>query len=162
LRENRRDVRSCQLKTMFQAAALAALLGLAACAADPPAPARAAASQRSLYERLGGRAAISAAVDDAIVNLAEDRRINARFGNASIPHLQKNLVDLICLRTGGPCTYTGANMADAHEGMHIRAEEFDALIEDLVKSLEKFRVPPREQAELLAILRQMKGAVIDH
>jgi len=146
----------------------AALLGVCAaligCAAPaPPAPSVAAAPhERSLYERVGGRAAITAVVDDAIENLAVDNRINARFGNASIPHLQKNLVDLLCLRAGGPCTYTGANMSAAHEGMKIRDDEFDALVEDIAKSLDKFKVPPRERAEVLAILRQMKGSVIDH
>jgi len=146
----------------------AALLGVCAaligCAAPPPpAPSVAAAPhERSLYERVGGRAAITAVVDHAIENLAVDNRINARFGNASIPHLQKNLVDLLCLRAGGPCTYTGANMSAAHEGMHIRSDEFDALVEDIAKSLDKFKVPPRERAEVLAILRQMKGSVIDH
>ncbi|HUP09793.1 MAG TPA: group 1 truncated hemoglobin [Caldimonas sp.] len=146
------------------AAALASCIALLGCAASPSdAPSTPAADdQRSLYERVGGRAAIAAVVDDAIVNLAADPRINARFGNASIPRLQKNLVDLLCLRTGGPCTYTGANMSVAHEGMHIRSDEFDALIEDIGKSLDKFRVPPRERAEVLAILRQMKGSVIDH
>jgi hemoglobin len=117
---------------------------------------------RTLYERVGGRAAITAVVDDAIENLAADPRINARFGNASIPHLQKNLVDLLCLRTGGPCAYTGANMSAAHEGMHIRGDEFDALVEDIAKSLDKFKVPAQERSEVLAILRQMKGSVIDH
>jgi len=146
------------------AALLGACFALIGCAAPPaaaPSP-PAAQQERSLYDRVGGRAAITAVVDDAIENLAADPRINARFGNASIPHLQKNLVDLLCLRSGGPCAYTGANMSAAHEGMHIRSDEFDALVEDIAKSLDKFKVPPRERAEVLAILRQMKGSVTDH
>ena len=130
-------------------------LCLGACTTvPPPAP--------TLYERIGGRAAIAAVVDDAIVNFGADPRINARFGNASIPKLHQNLVDLLCLRSGGPCTYRGADMASTHEGMHIRSAEFDALIEDLVKSLDKLGVPAREKGEVLAIMRQMKGAIIDH
>ena len=136
-------------------AAVALAAALVGCAA-PPRP------EPSLYERVGGRAAIAAVVDDAILNLASDARINGRFGNASIPHLQTQLVDLLCQRTGGPYTYTGANIAAAHEGMHIRADEFDALVEDIARSLDTFRVPPREKAEVLAILRQMKPAVIEH
>jgi hemoglobin len=142
---------------MIRCSALAAALALAGCAPVPaPAPAP------SLYERVGGRDAIVAVVDDAIVNLAADERINRRFGNASIPRLRRNLVDLLCLRTGGPCTYGGASMADAHEGMHIRAEEFDALVEDIARSLDRFKVPAREKGEVLAILRQLKSAVIEH
>ena len=138
------------------ALALGFCVALAACTATPPVP------ERSLYERVGGKDAIAAVVDDGIVNLAADTRINRHFGKADIPSLRRHLIDLLCQRTGGPCIYTGANMAAAHEGMLIRGDEFDALIEDLQKSLDKFRVPPREQAEVLAILRQMKNAIIDH
>ena len=53
-------------------------------------------------------------------------------------------------------------MADAHEGMYIRDEEFDALVQDLVMSLDKFKVPAREQGELLALLGQMRNAIVGH
>jgi hemoglobin len=147
---------NCILKISIARATLAASLAFAGCAAEPP------VQGPSLYQRLGGLEAISATVDDAVANIAADTRINRRFAGASIPHLQRNLVDLICMRTGGPCTYRGADMSAAHEGMYIRADEFDALVEDLVKSLDKFNVSAREQREVLTILRQMKSAVIEH
>jgi hemoglobin len=118
-------------------------------------------AQTTLYERLGGRAAITAVVDDAIVNVTADPRISRRFANAG-SGLTKNLVDLVCVRTGGPCRYTGADMATAHEGMLIRDDEFDALLEDMAKSLDKFKVPAREKGEALAILRQMRNAIVGH
>jgi hemoglobin len=135
--------------------ALIAALSVAGCATPQPAQAP------TLYERLGGRAAIAAVVDDAIVNVTADPRINQRFANAG-PGLANNLVDLVCLRTGGPCKYTGADMATAHEGMFIRDEEFDALVEDMAKSLDKFKVPAREKGEALVILRQMRNAIVGH
>ncbi len=134
-------------------ASLAALC-IAGCAAAP-------ATQPTLYERLGGRAAIAAVVDDAIVNVTADPRIRQRFANAG-PGLSKNLVDLVCLRTGGPCKYTGADMATAHEGMFIRDDEFDALVENMAKSLDKFKVPAREKAESLTILLQMRNSIVGH
>lgn len=132
---------------------------LAGCSATPPAqPAR----NQSLYERLGGKAAIAAIVDDAIGNIAADSRINQRFRNADAHHLKDNLVDFLCLRAGGPCVYRGRNMADAHEAMHIRDDEFDALVQDIAKSFDKFKVPAAERAEALTILNQMKSAVVGH
>jgi len=116
----------------------------------------------SLYQRLGGNEAITAVVNDAIVNISADARINQRFANVGGPKLTKNLVELICERTGGPCTYRGRNMADAHEGMHIRDDEFDALVDDLAKALDRFKVPARERAEVMAILAQMKNAIVGH
>src|SRR5437773_8482637 len=87
-------------------------------------------AQKSLYDRLGGKPAIQAVVDDFIGNVAADRRINERFAKADIPRLKMMLVDQICQASGGPCRYTGANMVDAHKGMNIRDDEFTALVED--------------------------------
>ena len=140
------------MKNLF---ALIAALSIAGCASAPP------TQTPTLYERLGGRAAITAVVDDAIVNVSADPRISQRFANAG-PGLTRNLVDLVCLRTGGPCKYTGADMATAHEGMFIRDDEFDALVEDMAKSLDKFKVPAREKGEALVILRQMRNAIVGH
>ncbi|HTP73701.1 MAG TPA: group 1 truncated hemoglobin [Burkholderiaceae bacterium] len=141
-------------------AVVAALLSmaclLAGCAPSPPAPGP------SLYERLGGRTAITALLDDAVNNIATDPRVKRRFGNANPEHLKGNLVDLLCERAGGPFVYKGRNMADAHEGMMIRDDEFDALMDDIAKSFDKFKVPAAERRESLAILGQMRGAVVGH
>ena len=117
-------------------------------------------AQPSLYERLGGKPAITAVVDDFVGNVANDTRINKRFANADIPRLKSRLVDQVCEATGGPCKYTGANMRDAHTGMKITDAEFNALVEDLVKSLDKFKVPAKEKNELLGALGGMKGDIV--
>jgi len=117
-------------------------------------------AQPSLYERLGGKPAITAVVDDFVGNVAGDTRINKRFANADIPRLKSRLVDQVCEATGGPCKYTGANMRDAHKGMNITDAEFNALVEDLVKSLDKFKVPAKEKNELLGALGGMKGDIV--
>ena len=106
-------------------------------------------------------AAITAVVDDFIGNVAVDQRINQRFQGADIPRLKTMLVDQICEASGGPCTYTGKTMLEAHRGMKVTDAEFTALVEDLVRSLDKFKVPGREQQELLAALGGMKGQIVD-
>ncbi len=143
-------------RTTLAAAAFVALMTLGGCATTTPPPAS------TLYARLGGLEAISAVVDDGVANIAADPRINHRFRAASLPHLKKSLVEFVCARTGGPCVYRGRNMADAHEGMFIRDAEFDALMQDLFKSLDKFKVPAREQGELQALLGQMRNAIVGH
>ena len=117
-------------------------------------------AQPSLYERLGGKPAITAVIDDFIGNVAADNRINQRFGGADIPRLKARLVDQVCEASGGPCKYTGANMRDVHKGMNIADAEFGALVEDLVKSLDKFKVPAKEKGELLGALGGMKGDIV--
>jgi hemoglobin len=145
-------------RMMLAVVALAALLAFAGCAMEPMKP----APDQSLYLHLGGDDAIDALVDDAVGNIAADTRINRRFDSAVIPELKSNLVELTCADTSGPCTYAGRNMSDAHAGMNIRDDEFDALVEDLVKSLDKFKVPDREKGELLAILGRLRNAIVGH
>ena len=118
------------------------------------------AAKKPLYDRLGGQNAIRAVVDDFIGNVAADSRINKRFASADVSRLKTKLVEQICEATGGPCKYTGATMMDAHRGMNITEAEFTALVEDLVKSLDKFRVPAAEKTELLTALGGMKPQIV--
>jgi hemoglobin len=142
-------------KLKLTAALLAASLALiSGCATQAP-------PDQTLFQRLGGRAAIDAVVADSVGNISADARINQRFIGVGA-ELNKNLADLLCERSGGPCTYTGRDMSAAHEGMKIRDDEFDALVEDLAKSLDKFKVPAREKAELMVILGKMKNAIVGH
>ena len=117
-------------------------------------------AERSLYERLGGKDAITAVVEDFVANVAADKRINARFAKTNIPHLKQMLIDQVCQATGGPCTYAGKSMPDAHKGMHITEADFNALVEDLTRSLDKFKVGEREKTELLTALGGMKGQIV--
>ena len=139
--------------TRFALPAIIAV-ALAACQTMAPAP------QKSLYDRLGGQPAITAVVDDFVGNVAADSRINGFFAKTDIPRLKRLLVEQICAGTGGPCTYTGRSMPEAHRGMHITDAQFGALVEDLQKSLNKFKVPEKEQADLLAVLGPMKPAIV--
>jgi hemoglobin len=116
--------------------------------------------QKSLYDRLGGKDAITAVVDDFVGNVAGDKRINGFFAHTDVPRLKRNLVDQICAATGGPCTYTGKDMKTAHKGMGITDADFNALVEDLTKSLNKFNVPAKEQGELLGILGPLKPQIV--
>jgi len=117
--------------------------------------------QKSLYDRLGGKDALTAVVDDFVGNVAADKRINGFFAKADVPRLKRNLVDQICQGTGGPCVYTGKDMKTAHKGMGITDADFNALVEDLVKTLNKFNVPAKEQGELLGILGPMKPQIVN-
>jgi len=115
----------------------------------------------TLYERLGGKPAIAAAVDQFVADVAADNRINGRFAATDIPKLKRHLVDQVCAGTGGPCTYKGRDMKSTHAGMRIWEAEFGARVEDLVKALNTLKVPPREQQDLLAILSPMKKDIVE-
>ena len=114
-----------------------------------------------LYERLGGLEAIESVVESFVGRCAGDDRINGKFGRSDIPRLKKMLVDQVCEAAGGPCTYTGRNMKETHFGMGVTAGEFDALVEDLVATLDEFDVPKLEQDKLLGLLAPMRDDIVE-
>lgn len=121
-------------------------------AMDPDAP---------LYERLGGKEAIFAVVSRMTEYVARDERINGFFVGADLDRVNAMLTEQICEASGGPCTYTGGDMITVHTGMNITEAQFTALVEDLIRSLNDFRVPEREQQELLQLLGSMKEEIVD-
>jgi hemoglobin len=116
---------------------------------------------RSLYDRLGGKEALTAFLDDFLTRVANDTRISAFFAHANRARLEQLLVEQICQASGGPCTYPGKDMKTAHQGMGISSEDFDAFLQDLVASLDTFKVGEREKGELLALLRAMQTEIVE-
>jgi hemoglobin len=114
-----------------------------------------------LYDRLGGLDAITAVVDSFVARCAADDRINRKFERTDVPRLKQMLVDQVCEATGGPCTYSGRGMRETHDGMGVTAGEFDALVEDLGATLDEFKVPAAEQAELVGILGPFRGEIVE-
>ena len=116
---------------------------------------------KSLYDRLGGKGAISAVIDQFVANVAADTRINGRFATTDIPKLKGHLIDQVCMATRGPCNYSGRDMKTTHAGMKISNEDFGALVEDLAKALDTFKVPAAEKGELLSLLGSMKKDIVE-
>ena len=118
-------------------------------------------AKKTLYERLGGAAALTAVVDDFVANVAADQKINHFFAKTDIPTFKKNLTDQLCAATGGGCTYAGKDMKTAHAGLGISNADWDALVGDLGKSLDKFKVKKADQKALVALLAPMKGDIVE-
>ena len=142
--------------------ALLLMLGLSACktgAGSKPA-------EKSLYERLGGEAAITAVVDDLIDRLSGNDVLNAnpaidKARKASDPvKLKKLLTEFMCKATGGPQAYTGRNMKETHKDMAITKKEWDAMAADFKKTLDKFKVPQKEQQELFDLVGTTKADIV--
>lgn len=131
------------------------LMGLAGCAETQM------ASKPSLYQRLGGKDAITAVVDTFVSKVAADNRINKFFASTDIPKLKMHLVNQVCEATGGPCKYTGRTMKATHAGMGLTNADFDALVQDLAGALDAHRVSKAEKDELLAALGPMRSDIVE-
>lgn len=141
---------------------LPSLAAFALCALIACSPKGDVKPQRSLYERLGEKNAIEAVVGEMLENVKQDERIKGKFANSNLDDLKNKLVDQICQVSGGPCTYGGKNMKEAHTGMGISGAEFTAMVEDLVKALDKFKVPEADKKELLSALGAMQKDIVEN
>jgi len=124
-----------------------------------------AKQEKSLYTRLGGYDAIAAVVDDFFGRLTRDPQFSGRFftGHSadSFKKVRQLTVDLTCAATGGPCYYTGRGMKAAHGGLGITENDWDASVKHFVATLDKFKVPQKEQGELLNIVSGLKGDIVE-
>ena len=123
-------------------------------------------NQASLYERLGGVYNIATVVDDFIDRVMADPRLNANPAVDEAHHkvppagFKYLATEMVCWASGGPQRYTGRSMADSHEHLNITPQEWDAFMDDLQQTLDKFKVPPSEQAELRAIVHSTYGDIV--
>lgn len=120
----------------------------------------------SLYVRLGGVPAIALVVDYFVDRLEWNPVIRANpavrlaFADPIKPGLKYRLTELVCAVTGGPCTYGGRPMDEAHDGMGITEAEWQAMVEEFQRALRRYKVPPREQQDLLAVVATTKEDIV--
>lgn len=120
--------------------------------------------EKSLYDRLGGYDAISAVVEDFAPKLFNDPKVGRFFVGMSTDtkqqFKQKNK-NLVCNVTGGPCQIISRPAKTAHAGLGITDGDFDIVVQHLVDTLNKFKVPEAEQKELLAIIGSLRKDIVD-
>jgi hemoglobin len=74
--------------------------------------------------------------------------------------LKSRGTSLVCEATGGPEKYAGRSMKDSHRHLNITEKEWRAMAADFKKSLDKFKVPEKEQKELFAIVESTKKDIV--
>ena len=120
----------------------------------------------SLYDRLGGLYNIAVVVDDFIDRVMGDPRLNANprvdeaHHRVSPQGFKYYVTEMLCWAAGGPQTYSGRTMGDTHRHLMITDKEWEAFMEDLQQSLDKFAVPQPEQDEVIAIVESTKEAIV--
>ena len=105
----------------------------------------------SLYDRLGGVYSIATVADDLVDRVMVDARLNAnplvdeahhRVPPAGFKYL---VTEMVCWAAGGPQKYTGKSMKDSHLNLKITPKEWEAFLDDLQQTLDKFTVPAQER-----------------
>jgi hemoglobin len=133
--------------------------------------------ESSLYERLGGAFAIAAVIDHFSDALVENPIVGQGSKNPALrewhtndlgrlPGLKFMRTLWVCNVAGGPFQFTATRpgstplgLEEAHRELQISPEEFDEVAAELGRTLDFFKVPERENGEVLAAFAAHKGEV---
>lgn len=118
----------------------------------------------SLYERIGGEAAVNAAVDKFYEKVLADERIKHFFEGVDMAKQHRMQKGFLTFAFGGPANYSGKGMEAAHrklvKDMGLNDSHFDAVMEDLGATLVELGVPGDLIAEAAGIAESVRDAVL--
>jgi len=126
-------------------------------------------TEPSLYDRLGGYFGIALVVnrfsDEIIKNPILNRNPalkewNKTEAEARLPGLKFGRTLWIAAAAGGPFVYTGLPLSEAHAEFNLTAEQFAEVGAEIVRALDFYEVPEREQQELMAAYRTSMSDVV--
>ena len=115
----------------------------------------------ALYQQLGALPGLVTLMDDFMVRLLADPRMNPFFKDVDQKHVKDELVVQFCEVSGGPCKRKGSDMKKAHAGFDIDKAAFNALVEVLQQSMDAQGIPFSAQNRLLAQLAPMHREIIN-
>jgi len=117
----------------------------------------------SLYERIGGKAALDAAVDIFYAKVLADSRINDFFGGVDMASQRGKQKAFLAMALGALVTYTGKDLREGHAHLVERGLSdlhFDAVAENLVATLEELGVPQDLIGEVVAVVGPTRDDVL--
>lgn len=122
--------------------------------------AQAQADPARVYTEFGEKAGIAALMEVFVERLAIDIRTKVFFENADKPRLKEQLTDQLCMLSGGPCRYAGAQMRGVHRGLEIGRSDFNALVEVLQDCMDQRGIPFGAQNRMLAVLAPLHREIV--
>ena len=115
----------------------------------------------SVFERIGGEAAVDAAVDIFYRKVLSDDRISHFFDTTDMEQQHIKQKAFLSMAFGGPNAYSGLDMREAHKGMNLTEEHFTAVAEALVGTLNDLDVPQTDIDEIVDIAVSVKDDVLN-
>ena len=120
---------------------------------------------KTLFERLGATAGITAIVDDVIEAHMNNPAINARFKPLleqpeRLAEIRQHTIDFFSAGSGGSVEYRGKDMPSTHQGMNISAAEYMYVIDDIMGVLQKHNIDDESKKDVLGILWSLKDVII--
>ena len=118
---------------------------------------------KCLYERLGGEDGVSRLVDRIVDLHLQNDLIKTRWSKldkAQIAHTRAMAKQFFTAGSGGPGGYAGKSMPETDKGMNINADEYLAVIDDMVQAMAELDYPPTVRDEVVGIAYSLKGEIM--
>jgi hemoglobin len=112
------------------------------------------------YAAVGGAAAISSVVDLFYQSILADPQLAGYFADTDLARLKRHQVQLVSQVMGGPVSYQGADLAEAHRGRGITDADFGRVVEHLVAALEAHNVPAEITGRVVAALGATQDDIV--
>ncbi|MES2598446.1 MAG: group 1 truncated hemoglobin [Verrucomicrobiota bacterium] len=119
------------------------------------------ARAESLYQQLGGKAAINAAVDAFYVKVLADERVKHFFDDVSMEKQRRKQKEFLSAALGGPLPWVGKDMRKAHADIEIKEEHFNAIAENLVATLKDLKISDEMIGKVIAVVATTKDDVLN-
>jgi hemoglobin len=114
----------------------------------------------SIYDSIGGAAAVSAAIDDFYARLLADPDLAGFFDGTDLARLKAHQRAFIAAALGGSEIYAGRAMAAAHAGLSITDGDFSAVVGHLVDTLDGLGVPQETIGQIGAALAPLRADIV--
>ena len=118
----------------------------------------------SLFEKLGGSAAVDAAVERLYVRILLDPKLAPFFVQTDITELKKHQLSFLTMAFGGPINFEGKNLTEAHAHLvkkqGLSDHHFDAVAGHLKDTLTELNVPEELVGEVMSIVEGSRAAVL--
>jgi hemoglobin len=93
------------------------------------------------YEVIGGGPAVSAVVNDFYERVLGDPQLAPYFEGVDMSRLKRHQVLLVTKVLGGPDNYNGRPLDEAHAGLGIDSDDFNAVVGHLAGAMKDAGVP---------------------
>lgn len=120
-----------------------------------------AVNETTIYQRIGGEAAVSAAVDRFYERVLADPTLNHFFTGVSMSRLKAHQFAFLTQALGGPKQYSGASMRDAHSKLAIEQRHFDSVAVHLMETLRELGVPEEIVGQIAEAVTPLSGQIVN-
>jgi len=121
---------------------------------------------QSLYDRIGGMVTIRRVVDDLCFRAMDDVGLRTWVRQTStdpakLGAYKRMFTEFLAGLAGGPTCYSGEDLATAHKGLGISAQDFDRFFVYFIQSMYETEMPQKARSELLAVFAMTKEEVVE-